>query len=148
MIHSAQDKDMKTMNANKLRLMSALCGAVLFTRISGTSASNISYTYDPAGRLVAADYGAGKSTSYAYDNAGNLIVSSQPSPGLLVSRPSASQINLFWPAAPAGFMLYSSGSLATGASWNLSGAAQSQMGDFNVVTQTFGPANAYYRLQK
>ena len=112
------------------------------------SAGVVSYTYDPAGRLVSADYGGGKSTSYAYDNAGNLIVSSQPSPGLLVSRPSASQIALFWPVAPGGFLLYSSGSLGAGAQWNLSGAVQFQIGDLNVVTQALGPANTFYRLQK
>ena len=112
------------------------------------SASSVAYTYDAAGRIVAADYGVGKSTSYAYDNTGNLIVSSQPSPGLLVSRSSASQIALFWPAAPVGFLLYSSGSLGAGAQWNLSGAIQFQMGDLNVVTQALGPANAFYRLQK
>ena len=86
--------------------------------------------------------------TYTYDNAGNLIISSQPTPGLLVSRPSASQIMLFWPAAPAGFVLYSSGSLATGAQWNISGATPFQLGDLNVVTQALGTANTFYRLQK
>ena len=37
------------------------------------SASNVTYTYDPAGRLVAADHGAGKTISYAYDHAGKLL---------------------------------------------------------------------------
>jgi YD repeat-containing protein len=123
--------------------------AVLLLAKAATSyASSVAYTYDAAGRIVAADYGTGKSTSYAYDNAGNLIVSSQPSPGLLVSRPSASQINLFWPVAPGGFVLYSSGSLGAGAQWNISGAIQFQMGDLNVVTQALGPFNTFYRLQK
>ncbi|HEY5044089.1 MAG TPA: RHS repeat domain-containing protein [Verrucomicrobiae bacterium] len=111
-------------------------------------ASSVAYTYDAAGRIVAADYGAGKSISYAYDNAGNLIVSSQPSPGLLVSRPSASQIALFWPVAPSGFNLYFSGTLGAGAQWNLSGAIPFQTGDLNVVTQALGPFNTFYRLQK
>jgi len=144
----SQNKNMKTMNAANIRLLCALCGTVLLARVPETAASNIAYTYDPAGRLIAADYGTGKSTSYAYDNAGNLIVSSQPSPGLLVSRPSASQIALIWPAAPAGFVLYSSGSLGAGAQWNLSGAAQFQTGDLNVVTQAVSPHNTFYRLQK
>lgn len=123
--------------------------AVLLLFMASTShASSIAYTYDAAGRIVAADYGGGKSTSYAYDNAGNLIVSSQPSPGLLVSRPSASQIALFWPVAPGGFLLYSSGTLGAGAQWNISGAIQFQTGDLNVVTQGLGPANTFYRLQK
>jgi YD repeat-containing protein len=127
---------------------SALCAALLLIWSPATHGSNISYTYDPAGRLVAADYSAGKSTSYAYDNAGNLIVSSQPSPGLVVSRPSTNQINLFWPVAPNGFVLYSSGSLGAGAQWNISGATQFQTGDLNVVTQALGPASTFYRLQK
>ena len=129
-------------------LAPAFLVATLLILLPAANASNIAYTYDAAGRIVAADYGSGKSTSYAYDNAGNLIVSSQPSPGLLVSRPSANQINLFWPIVPSGFLLHSSGSLATGAQWNLSGTAQFQMGDFNVVTQALGPANRFYRLQK
>ena len=136
------------MKKNRNLLVSAVCMMLLSIAGSDSGASTIAYTYDAAGRIVAADYGTGKSTSYAYDNAGNLIVSSQPSPGLLVSRPSASQISLFWPFAPGGFMLYSSGSLGTGAQWNLSGAAQFQTGNLNVVTQALGPANRFYRLQK
>ena len=112
------------------------------------NASTIAYTYDPAGRIVVADYGGGKSTSYAYDNAGNLIVSSQPAPVLLVSRPSAGQINLFWPAAPGGFNLYSSGSLGAGAQWNFSGAIPAPAGDFNLVTLPLNPVTTFYRLQK
>jgi hypothetical protein len=67
---------------------------------------------------------------------------------LLISRASANQITLFWPAAPGGFVLYSSGSLGAGAQWNISGAIQFQTGDLNVVTQALGPYNTFYRLQK
>jgi YD repeat-containing protein len=136
------------MKKNRNLLVPGLCMILLSVGGGGSSGSTIAYTYDAAGRIVAADYGAGKSTSYAYDNAGNLIVSSQPSPGLLVSRPSASQIALFWPAAPAGFVLYSSGTLGADAQWNMSGAIPFPTGDFNVVTQALGPANTFYRLQK
>jgi YD repeat-containing protein len=136
------------MKSSKNFTTCALLTALLCLGHPGADASNITYTYDAAGRIVAADYGAGKSTSYAYDNAGNLILSSQPAPGLLVSRPSANQINLFWPVAPGGFMLYSSGSLGAGAQWNISGAIQFQTGDLNVVTQALGPFNTFYRLQK
>jgi len=125
-----------------------MLAVLLLAKAATSHASSIAYTYDAAGRIVAADYGSGKSTSYAYDNAGNLIVSSQPSPGLLVSRPSASQIALFWPVAPGGFVLYSSGTLGAGAQWNISGAIQSQTGDLNVVTQAVSPFNTFYRLQK
>ena len=121
---------------------------VLLAISTRISAGGIGYTYDQAGRLIVADYGTNRTISYAYDNAGNLILSSQPAPGLLVSRPSASQINLFWPIAPGGFLLYSSGSLGAGAQWNTSGAIQFQIGDLNVVTQALGPANTFYRLQK
>ena len=126
----------------------SILAVLLLVEVATSHASSVVYTYDPAGRIVAADYGGGKSTSYAYDNAGNLILSSQPSPALLVSRPSASQINLFWPVAPGGFVLYSSGSLGAGAQWNISGAIQFQTGDLNVVTQALGPFNTFYRLQK
>jgi hypothetical protein len=67
---------------------------------------------------------------------------------LLISRASANQITLFWPAAPGGFVLYSSGSLGAGAQWNISGAIQFQTGDLNVVTQALGPYNTFYRPQK
>lgn len=134
---------------NRVRSFFCVFGiAALSLYSSGAGASNISYTYDPAGRLVAADYGAGKSISYAYDNAGNLFLSSQPAPGLLVSRASANQINIFWPAAPTGFGLYSSGSLGTGGQWNYSTANQFQMGDLNGLTQTLGSTNTFYRLQQ
>ena len=33
----------------------------------------ITYSYDPAGRLVRADYGDGVAVSYTYDAAGNLL---------------------------------------------------------------------------
>jgi uncharacterized protein RhaS with RHS repeats len=122
--------------------------AILAALTVSSFAGVVSYSHDPAGRLISADYGAGKSISYAYDNAGNLILSSQPAPGLLISRASANQINLYWPAAPGGFMLFSSGSLGAAAQWNFAGAIQSQTGDLNVVTQALGPANTFYRLQK
>jgi len=34
---------------------------------------SVRYTYDAAGRLLAADYGNGQRVMYAYDNAGNLL---------------------------------------------------------------------------
>jgi len=119
----------------------------LFFWSPAANASTITYTYDPAGRIVAASYGAGKSTSYAYDNAGNLLLSSQPAPGLLISRASANQIKLFWPAVPGGFVLYYSGNLGAGAQWNISGAISTPAGDLNVVTQALSPFNTFYRLQ-
>ena len=129
-------------------LIRAFFVATLTILLPNANASTIAYTYDLAGRIVAADYGNGRSISYAYDNAGNLLLSSQPAPGLLVSRASASQISLAWPVAPGGFGLYSSGSLGTGAQWNFSGAIPTPAGNLNVTTQAFSPHNTFYRLQK
>ena len=129
-------------------LLCALSATLLLLWSSETQASNIAYTYDAAGRIVAADYGAGKSISYAYDKAGNLLLSSQPAPALLISRASANQISLSWPVAPGGFGLYSSGSLSAGAQWNFSGAIPTPAGSLNVTTQAFSPNSTFYRLQK
>jgi YD repeat-containing protein len=137
-----------TMNTLKRFHYYQILAVLLLVKAITSHASSVVYTYNPAGRIIAADYGGGKSISYAYDNAGNLIVSSQPAPGLVVSRATTSQINLFWPAAPSGFGLYSSGGLGASAQWNFSGAMQFQAGDLNVVTQAFGPTNTFYRLQK
>jgi YD repeat-containing protein len=136
------------MNTLKHLSYYSILAVLLLAKAATSYASAVAYTYDAAGRIVAADYGTGKSISYAYDNAGNLILSFQPAPGLLVSRASASQIALFWPVAPGGFMLYSSGTLGAGAQWNLSGTAQFQTGDLNIVTQAVSPHNTFYRLQK
>jgi YD repeat-containing protein len=68
-----------------LALGLALNGAVSFAKgqgptsvpdnapISAAHSRTISYTYDGAGRLVQADYGAGWSVTYGYDDAGNLL---------------------------------------------------------------------------
>jgi YD repeat-containing protein len=45
---------------------------VLFATVSA-KAVVVNYAYDGAGRLIAADYGSGKSITYAYDLNGNLI---------------------------------------------------------------------------
>ncbi len=126
-----------------------MCVAALFVPVRpAAEASTIAYTYDPAGRLVAADYGAGKSASYAYDNAGNLIFSSQPSPGLLVSRSSASQINLVWPAAPGGFVLEGSPTLGADAVWTSVGATLTSSGNFWTATISIVGSVQFYRLHK
>ena len=44
----------------------------LFVAVS-VSAGTIQYTYDNAGRLTGADYGAGKTIQFTYDNNGNLL---------------------------------------------------------------------------
>ena len=80
-------------------------------------ASSVAYTYDPAGRLVTADYGANRTASYAYDNAGNLLQTATPTPGLTIKL-SGNLLILSWPISPAGFGLFSSSSLGAGAPWS------------------------------
>jgi hypothetical protein len=121
---------------------------LLSIEVSNSSPSAITYTYDPAGRIVAAGYGANKSASYAYDNAGNLKVLSQPAPGLLVSRPSASQINLFWPAAPGGFVLEESPTLGADAVWTSAGATLTLSGNLWTATIPITGSVQFYRLRQ
>ncbi|OQX00336.1 MAG: hypothetical protein BWK80_62085 [Desulfobacteraceae bacterium IS3] len=47
--------------------------AVCFCTVFDADAVVITYTYDEAGRLTQAGYGAGKSIAYTYDNAGNML---------------------------------------------------------------------------
>jgi len=110
------------------------------------NASTIAYTYDPAGRIVAADYGADKSTSYAYDNAGNLLQSSQPAPGITVVSLIGNQLTLSWPANPGGFVLQRANSINPGAQWNNVGVTNTPSGNFNSVTLTVN-ATTFYRLK-
>jgi YD repeat-containing protein len=136
-----------TMNASKT-LLCALLARVLLLWSPETHASTITYTYDPAGRIVAADYGAGKSTSYAYDNAGNLLQSSQPSPGLIVGPIVNGQFSIAWPSAPGGFVLESTPSLGGVAIWSPVGVVPTQVVNRNVVTLSVTPTNKFFRLHK
>jgi YD repeat-containing protein len=107
----------------------------------------ISYTYDPAGRLVAADYGTSKTISYAYDNAGNLLRSSQPTPGLTVVSLVGNQLTLSWPASPSGFVLESASSIGPGAQWTNPGVQTTQSGNLTLATVTLS-GTTFYRLHK
>ena len=126
-----------------------------FMALAGTivtlaaSASNITYTYDPAGRLVAADQGAGKSISYAYDNAGNLVQSSQPAPGIVIGPVVGNQVTLSWPAAPGDFILESSLALDASAVWTEVGDTPTANGNRLMVTLSMMPGQTtFYRLRK
>ena len=55
------------MNRNLL-----LCAA-LFLLVTAVTAGVVTYSYDSAGRLIAANYGAGKSATFQYDATGNLL---------------------------------------------------------------------------
>ena len=104
-----------------------------------------SFSYDAAGRIVAADYGGGKSISYAYDHAGNLVQWFQPAPGIVVDSLAGSQLTLFWPAAPAGFRLQSTSALGASAVWSDVLVTPVQMGNLNLVTVTVA-GTTFFRL--
>ena len=136
---------MKTSNLMPGR---ASCLALMLTFWAALHAGTVSYTYDPAGRLVAADYGGGKSTSYAYDNSGNLLLSSEPAPGLLIGPILNGQFNISWPSAPGPFTLEFTTALGAAAVWKPVGALISQAGNLSVVTLAAGSATTYYRLHR
>ncbi|MBI3415999.1 MAG: RHS repeat protein [Verrucomicrobia bacterium] len=138
---------MKT-NPSSTRYSRALVFAVAGWAIHSLIGGPTSYTYDPAGRLVSADYGAGKSASYAYDNAGNLLQSSQPAPGLLIGALAGNQVTLSWPAASAGFVLQTSPSLGSGAQWIDVSVTPAAEGNLSVVTINVGSETQFYRLRK
>ncbi|MDQ6633020.1 MAG: RHS repeat protein [Verrucomicrobiota bacterium] len=129
-----------------IRSISVLVLAVVI--YGSTSASVINYTYDPAGRVVSADYGSSKSASYAYDNAGNLLQSSTPSPGLVIGPIQNGQFSIAWPSTPGGFVLESTTALGPGAVWSPVVAPTNQMGDRFFVTLSVGSAQTFYRLHK
>ena len=57
----------------KVLLFAALFIGFTFFFIFQASATIVTYTYDGAGRLTAADYGLGKCITYRYDLNGNLL---------------------------------------------------------------------------
>ena len=132
---------------SKTRLPSVICAVLLAMWSPAADASTISYTYDPAGRLVAADYGANKTTSYVYDNAGNLLQSARPAPGLIILGLTGTQLTLAWPAIPGGFVLQSATAIGSGAQWINVNATPSQSGNLNTVTVNVNGAS-FYRLKK
>lgn len=65
-------------------IMAACLGASLGFATVAAAQSTVQYTYDALGRVISADYGAGKTVSYTYDKAGN----------------RTSQVTTGFPAAP------------------------------------------------
>lgn len=112
------------------------------------SAGTITYTHDPVGRLVSADYGAGTTISYAYDNAGNLVQFSQPSPGLAPGPIVNNEFTLSWPAAPAGFVLEMSATLGPAAVWQPVTIAATPAGNQYVVRLPLAGHTTFFRLHK
>ncbi len=136
------------MKITNTRFGRALCAALLLTWSSAADAGTIAYTYDPAGRLVAADYGGGNSTSYAYDPAGNLLQTTAPSPGLVIGPIVNGQFSIAWPSVPGGFVLESTTALGPGAVWSPVTAPANAMGNRLFVTLSVGPTETFYRLHK
>jgi hypothetical protein len=110
--------------------------------------SNVALTYDPAGRLVSAEYGTNRTASYAYDNAGNLLLSSAPAPAIIVGPIASGQVTLSWPASPSGFTLQQATVLGPSPNWADAGVTQSQSGNFVIATVPVGPGTVFYRLKK
>jgi hypothetical protein len=106
------------------------------------------FVYDAAGRLVSAVY-ATNTFSYAYDNAGNPRLLSSPRPALLLGPVITNQFTLYWPAAPAEFVLETSSTLGTGAVWSANvGGTPVLSGDFLTVSLPINSSAQFYRLHK
>ena len=129
-------------------LCRVFCAALLLLWSPAARASTIAYTYDPAGRLVAADYGGGKSTSYAYDPAGNLLQTTAPAPGFALGPVVNHQLSLWWPAYPGGFTLESSVTLGPGAPWTVVTPAPVLIGNQYGGTINVGSGVQFFRLRK
>jgi YD repeat-containing protein len=128
------------------RLLVAILLAVPIARLA--SGGSINFTYDAAGRLLLANYGAAHSASYAYDNSGNLLLSSFPAPAILPGPVVGGQLILSWPAPAAGFTLQQSANLGPTASWSNVTAKTTQVGNLITVSVPVGPATQFYRLQQ
>lgn len=134
----------------KRQIIGLLLAAIILGLPQGRAllGGGISYTYDAAGRLLSANYGAGHTASYAYDDAGNVLLSSAPGPAIVVGPVIAGQLTLSWPAIPAGFALQKSPTLGPTASWSAVMAAQTQNANIISVNVSVGEGTEFYRLQK
>ena len=135
------------MNATNT-LLGALCAALFSLWSPAADAGTISYTYDPAGRLVAVDYGANITTSYAYDPAGNLLQTTAPSPGFAFSPIVNYQLTLAWPANPGGFTLEASATLGSAALWTPVAPAPVLVGNQYTGTVNVLSGPQFLRLRK
>ena len=61
------------MKTRKIQLSICLVAAVLLITAATAHSVVVNYTYDGAGRLIAADYGFGKNIAYNYDLNGNIL---------------------------------------------------------------------------
>ena len=128
-------------------LPGAFCVTLLLACVAAADTVNLSYTYNPAGRLVSVAYGTNQAISYAYDPAGNLVHASMPSPSLRCSAADHGQVTLTWPAWPEGFVLEVAERLGPGARWQPANGTLTRAGDLYHATLAIGPT-AFYRLRK
>jgi YD repeat-containing protein len=108
----------------------------------------ITYSYDNAGRLVGADYGASVTTSYAYDNSGNLLQTASPRPAIEATLLGNNQLLLVWSMFPAGYVLESADSLSAPIQWGPVSTAPAVNGDQKSVTVDISTGAKFYRLKK
>ncbi len=132
-----------------LRVLAASClflaGLLLFAK--PLSAGPISFTYDAAGRLVAADYGNSTNLFLAYDVAGNLTQSSAPGPALN-SATGGGQVTFAWHSAATGFVLYSTPNLRSPITYTpVAVTPVAQNGQFT-ATINAPPGVIFYVLKK
>lgn len=106
------------------------------------------YTYDAAGRIIGADYGANNTTSYTYDNAGNLLQTASPQPAIWATPISRTQLLLVWPMFTAGFVLESTASLTPPTLWTPVSPGPTSIVNQQMVTVTNSTGNQFVRLQK
>ncbi len=138
------------MNIHTIRPLRELIGAVLcFCAVTlGPIAATTHYSYDDAGRLSQADYGAEGSISYTYDNAGNLLrVVTSAGLALSVSQVSNSQVTLSWAASPSNAILESSDHLSVPPQWSAVASVPVTNGNQKTITVSTSTATKFYRLR-
>ena len=131
-------------NALWVTLWVLLFACLAAWRVTG---GTVSFTYDNAGRLTAANYAATTSISYAYNPAGNLILASAPVPALIVGPVVDGQMTLYWPATPAGFILQRATTLASTNAWTDAPVTPLEDGAFFVAHVIAGSHTTFFRLR-
>jgi hypothetical protein len=113
---------------------------------AGLRAGTVAYTYDSAGRLLSANYGAGVTSAYAYDPSGNLLYSSAPAPALIYELGNGG-LTIMWPVSASGFILQAAGVLGNSSAWAAVQTQAAQSGNLFSLTVPFGNGPMFYRLR-
>jgi YD repeat-containing protein len=132
-------------NALRVALWLMLFASLAAWRGTG---GNVTFTYDAAGRLTAANYAATTNFIYAYDPAGNLVLASAPVPALIVGPVVDGQMTLYWPVAPAGFILQRATTLASTNAWTDAPVTPLEDGAFFVAHVIAGSHTTFFRLRQ